>query len=449
MPTVVDEGLATFLGYLIGEGHLNAPKDLITFTMADQEQASRFATLVQALFGLDSCQRWDHGQVIFPAPHMLDFLKVLGLETDLAEHLKQVPEVILRSPKPVVTAFLRAYYDCAAHADSAGLILSTSSRSLAKMIPLLLLNFGILSHQRQQQDGPWHLHIIGPSAKMFQEQIGFDRPHKQEALQAYLEDQPWPRRETWTDEVVAIERRRADVYDISVVETHAYAAQGLINHNSYWHSTIMTQKALTDSELIRFADQHAGVVATNPGHLNPYKLGLELLRDIEERWNKGKFGSDYETCDDIKTKLNWDQQLGLGREKIFEVRRLYNDITFIDAFLTPEFMVDQKLFNFEYNPDTNYYEIVSRDFAAVKEKLLKQLTNLGQPYITVEDGNYRNRGELYLRHRHDGVDLRMDYARDTLHNLHLIWTRPVYIETVLEGRRRLFSFDGKKFTDEY
>ncbi len=75
------------------------------------------------------------------------------------------------------------------------------------------------------------------------------------------------------------------------------------------------------------------------GRLNPYKLGIELLRDIEHRWNTGKFGKEYDECDDLEKRRNWDKQLGLGRQKIFEVRRVHNDITFIDTFLTPEFCV--------------------------------------------------------------------------------------------------------------
>ena len=40
--------------------------------------------------------------------------------------------------------------------------------------------------------------------------------------------------------------------------------------------------------------------------LNPYKLGIELFRDIEDRWNKGRFGKDYDECDDLAGKRNWD-----------------------------------------------------------------------------------------------------------------------------------------------
>jgi stage V sporulation protein R len=76
------------------------------------------------------------------------------------------------------------------------------------------------------------------------------------------------------------------------------------------------------------------------------------------------------------------------------------------------------------------------------------LTNFGQPFIYVEDGNYNNRGELYLRHRHEGVDLKQDYARDTLRNIQRIWTRPVNLETVVEDKKVLISFDGNDFKEK-
>ena len=53
---------------------------------------------------------------------------------------------------------------------------------------------------------------------------------------------------------------------------------------------------------------------------------------------------------------------GLGREKIFEVRQIHNDLTFIDAFLTLDFCREHKLFTFGYNESTEYYEIESREF---------------------------------------------------------------------------------------
>jgi stage V sporulation protein R len=247
-----------------------------------------------------------------------------------------------------------------------------------------------------------------------------------------------------------LERWQHTILEIIRDEAYYYAPQGMtkiMNEGwaSYWHSRIMTEKAMTDAEVISFADHHAGVVATSPGRLNPYKLGLELLRDIEERWDKGRFGPEYEQCTDLRAKRNWDQQLGLGRQKIFEVRRLYNDVTFIDEFLTPDFIERQRLFTFDYSQRGNVYQISSREFKQIKERLLFQLTNFGQPYITVEDGNYKNRGELYLKHRHEGIDLKMDYAQDTMRNLHKIWSRPIHLQTVIDERTHTLSFDGTHF----
>ncbi|GAB4204160.1 MAG: hypothetical protein OHK0022_29030 [Roseiflexaceae bacterium] len=449
IPAYLDERLGAFLGYLTGDGHISAVKYTIGLTTGDTEQAERFEGLVSGLFGLQARRRWgpNRWRVSFSSQDVQDFLTHLGMKTGVAAREKTVPEAVLRSPKPVVAAFLRALYDCDGYAGNAGVILSTASEELGRTVQLLLLNFGILSSRRQQNDGCWHIHTTGASARTFAEQIGFGLGRKQEALRRYLEERRWFKAEDWSDEVVAVERGHADVYDISVETTHRYAAQGFINHNSFWHSEIMTKKAMRDDEIISFADLHSGVVATGGGRLNPYKLGIELLRDIEDRWNRGRFGKEYDECDDLATKRNWDRQLGLGRQKIFEVRRLYNDVTFIDEFLTPEFCMEHKLFTFRYNRDTDLYEIASREFREIKEKLLFRLTNFGQPFIYVEDGNYNNRGEMYLRHRHEGVDLKMDYARETMRNLFKIWTRPIHLETAIDDKRRLISFDGKDFSE--
>ncbi|MEM8532950.1 MAG: SpoVR family protein [Chloroflexota bacterium] len=249
-----------------------------------------------------------------------------------------------------------------------------------------------------------------------------------------------------------LERWQHTVLDVIRNEAYYFAPQGMtkiLNEGwaSYWHSEIMTKRALKDDEVIDFAERHSGVVAISPGRLNPYKLGIELLRDVEYRWDTGRFGKEYDECDDLREKKNWDRQLGLGRQKLFEIRKLYNDVTFIDAFLTPEFCLEQQLFTFRYNRDTDFYEIASREFEEIKQKLLFRLTNFGQPSIYVQDGNYNNRGEMYLTHRHEGVDLKMDYARETIRNIHKIWTRPIHLETIADEKRRLISFDGSDFSE--
>ncbi|MDX1965184.1 MAG: SpoVR family protein [Pirellulales bacterium] len=217
---------------------------------------------------------------------------------------------------------------------------------------------------------------------------------------------------------------------------------------SYWHSTIMTQQGLEPADIINYADHHSGTMASSPTRLNPYKIGIELFRDIEDRWNRGRFGKEFDECDDYERKRRWNTETNLGRQKIFEVRRVHNDLTFIDEFLTLDFCREHKLFSFGYNQDHENYEIESREFPKIKERLLFQLTNLGRPIIQVRDGNYRNRGELYLEHKHCGVDLKISYARDTLANLERLWRRPVHIETIIEDKVTVFSYDGKEHLSE-
>ncbi len=257
---------------------------------------------------------------------------------------------------------------------------------------------------------------------------------QRDVLLFLLENAPLP---SWQHDVLSIVRD----------EAYYFAPQGqtkIMNEGwaSYWHSKIMTSHGLTDADVIDYADHHSGTMATSPQRLNPYKLGIELLKDIEERWNKGQFGPEYDDCDNLFEKERWDKQLGLGREKIFEVRRIHNDVTFIDTFLTPEFCHKHKMFSFAYNDANNYYEIASREFPKIKQQLLGSLANHGRPYIWVVDGNYANRGELYLKHQFKGVELKLDYARDTLVNLTKLWSRPVHIETIIDDTPTILSFDG-------
>lgn len=231
-------------------------------------------------------------------------------------------------------------------------------------------------------------------------------------------------------------------------ESYYFAPQGqtkIMNEGwaTYWHSEMMTRLApLTESEIIDYCEQYAGVVASQPGQLNPYKLGVELLRHIERRWDKGRFGKDYMECDDPKKRAEWDTRTMQGRAKLFEVRRIHNDITFIDEFLDEDFCHDTKMFLYDFDRRTGQHVITGRDFPEIKRRLLQQLTNFGQPVIVVKDGNFKNRGELLLQHMHEGIDLKHDFALETLRNIFKVWRRPVHIETMVEDSRRRITFDG-------
>ncbi|MCC2679894.1 MAG: putative sporulation protein [Pseudobdellovibrio sp.] len=248
-----------------------------------------------------------------------------------------------------------------------------------------------------------------------------------------------------------LEDWQQDILTIIRDESYYFAPQGMtktLNEGwaSYWHSYMMTRHILNDSEIIDFADHHSGTMFMQMGGYNPYKVGIELFRDIEERWNKGQFGREWEQCDDVRERKNWDKKTGLGREKIFEVRKLYNDVNFIDEYLTEDFCVRNRMFVYKLNKETNQFEVDTRDFKAIKAQLLFQMTNFGQPIIKIENANFENRGELLLHHVHEGLDLQPNYMDATMQNMYKIWKRPLNLVTLMDNEPQLFRYDGTEYT---
>ena len=257
-----------------------------------------------------------------------------------------------------------------------------------------------------------------------------------DVLKFLLESAPL---ETWEQDILAMLRD----------EAYYFAPQGMTKIMNegwavFWHSYIMTHHMLEASEIVSYADAHAGTLFTQPGQINPYKMGVELFRHIEHRWDRGQFGIEYQRCEDARLRRDWNTEAGLGRKKVFEVRKIYNDVSFIDEFITPEFAEDQKLYVYGQNPATGQYEIVDRDYTKVKKGLLDSLTNFGNPIIRVADDNYKNRGELYLYHEWVARDLEFEAALRTLQSVYHMWKRPVHIETREDGKPRLLSFDGEE-----
>ncbi|MBW2261862.1 MAG: SpoVR family protein [Deltaproteobacteria bacterium] len=242
----------------------------------------------------------------------------------------------------------------------------------------------------------------------------------------------------WEQTVLDIVRREA-YYFVPQAQTK------IMNEGwaTYWHSRIMTEKVLTAADVVDYADHASSVLATTGNQINPYKLGVELFRHIQSRWDSGRFGKEYEECTDAAARASWDMETGQGLRKIFEGRRCYNDITFIDEFFTDEFCEEQNLFTMRYVDHRERWEVISRSARKVKMALLGQLTNLGNPIISVLDANHANRGELLLAHQHEGADLRIDWARDVLENLCRLWKRPVHIATVLKDKEVHLRYDGQ------
>ena len=125
-----------------------------------------------------------------------------------------------------------------------------------------------------------------------------------------------------------------------------------------------------------------------------------------------------------------DVDRAAGWERMFEVRESHNDVTFIDAFLTDEFVREGNYFTYEYSRAAEEHRVASVDADDVRKKLLLRFTNFGKPTIVVLDGNFRNRGELLIGHRYNGVALDEERAKATLKRVFELWGRPVNLATI-------------------
>ncbi|QDV06911.1 SpoVR family protein [Planctomycetes bacterium Poly30] len=218
-------------------------------------------------------------------------------------------------------------------------------------------------------------------------------------------------------EFAEVEAWQRDILRIAAYEAEYFAPQRMtkiINEGwaSFWHSRLLTGGLLDASEVIEFADCHAGATASAPGQLNPYKLGIDLFRHAEEQ--------------------------GLD---IFRLRAVHNDVSFIDAVVDEAFVRRSKLFAMEPGSGPGRKPVIgSRDADEIKGRLLSSLAWGGLPRIRMESAPAAgSSGALVLRHEHDGRDLKLDEAGVLLRTVGRMWKGPVELLTQEgeEGRRLL------------
>lgn len=176
----------------------------------------------------------------------------------------------------------------------------------------------------------------------------------------------------------------------------------------------------------------------------------EISQDQLQKISRYMFDDDrYESIEEAVQDVNYES----GWEKMREIRETHNDITFIDSFLTNEFIQSQEYFAYEFNPQDEQFEVSGTDLDAVKKKLLLQITNGGKPTITAEDNNYNNSGELLLKHQYNGVPLDVSQAKQVLERVFQLWGRPINLKTIdkdPEGDEQgiIMRYDGESHDEK-
>lgn len=180
------------------------------------------------------------------------------------------------------------------------------------------------------------------------------------------------------------------------------------------------------------------------------KFIKNISKDELQKESRYIFDMDiYDNVEDAIADVDYERAWSRMRE----IRETHNDITFIDAFLTDEFVKDEQYFAYEYNPKKKQMQVSSTSLDSVKKKLLLQITNGGDPTIVAADYNYNNSGELLLKHQYNGVSMNLVKAKNVLKRIFELWGRTINLKTILktdsgEEKGFLISYDGNNITQK-
>jgi stage V sporulation protein R len=235
---------------------------------------------------------------------------------------------------------------------------------------------------------------------------------------------------------------------------------------TYVHLQIMRrlfeEKLITPEEHMEFSSFHAKVTRENPRSLNWYRVGLKLYEDLIYRWDRGMHGKSFRETKDPAKWTTYDMKENKGLEKIFEVRKNYTDRMAIEEFFDDKFIRDAEIYlwNETVDPQTGEIRqlIAEDDPIKIKQVLKNYFSLYGTPVITIEDGNYNNNLELYLRHDFTGQELNPMMETGALENLYYLWGKPIHLETTeikrnnsgepAGAQKLLHTWDGKKHSIE-
>jgi stage V sporulation protein R len=188
---------------------------------------------------------------------------------------------------------------------------------------------------------------------------------------------------------------------------------------SFWHAEIMYKyDGLTPEEYLDFVRTHEKVVQPggNPFSINPYFLGFKIFKDIEVRWDEKYANGESDIT---------------GREKVFQVIKEENDISFIRNYLTTDLIKELKLFTYGYvedypkdHSDEKFIEIKDNVREEIVEAIVSPLYNGGVPNIVIT--GVGSEGALLMRHDSEVVGtLDFKFAENVLEYIWELWAAPI------------------------
>jgi stage V sporulation protein R len=205
---------------------------------------------------------------------------------------------------------------------------------------------------------------------------------------------------------------------------------------SFWHKRILEALDLPQSLHLEFIVRHTQVLRPHPGGLNPYHVGMKIWEDIEKRWQHPSPEEEKEFGPRTKS----------ASEKLFEVREVERDSSFLRRYLTEELLRELNLFEYRSRGEE---QVVSRvadkdNWREIKETLIHNVGTGTIPVIKVVDSDHNSNRGLLLKHDHDGRDLQLEYAEKTLRYMRQLWEHDVVLETIINEKPTLLVFSDDK-----
>ncbi|MBI4214712.1 ATP-binding protein [archaeon] len=247
LPANVTEELAALMGYILGDGWVREYR--IEFVVAEKELEilPKLEQICRNLFGLNTTaskrlikpSKLGNRTIIRKQPLTYVALNSKDVATNLLFlKTKRIPGIILMSGNKVVASFLRWLFEADGCVFDKGrgrrsISLKSKEIELLRDVQMLLLRFAI--HSRIL-GGDSLMIRRGESMLKFRKHIGFVTAKKKQRLEKLAKAAEKFKRfkSQRSERIVKVLRSsaRADVYDMEVLRSHRFIANGIISHNT-------------------------------------------------------------------------------------------------------------------------------------------------------------------------------------------------------------------------
>lgn len=221
------------------------------------------------------------------------------------------------------------------------------------------------------------------------------------------------RLEDWEKDILSIVRQETR-YFIPQIETK------IMNEGwaSFWHYRILNELSLPQDLHLEFLKRHNQVIKPLEGQINPYFVGFKIFENIYKKY---------------------------GREKLFEVREIERDQSFIRRYLTRELCQEMHLFEYIKLSSDYIVSEISDELGWKKVRdSLSDMAGLGSVPVIVVDELRQKDNTLLLSHIYDGRELEFTNTYETLKHTVDLWGGKVALKTVLDEKEKLIICDESK-----